>query len=133
VSKIEFYFDENMEPFETPIREANSLHITYDILGTVSTIGRSAKDQDIVNYLRKRKNLTVILTQDSDFVKRDLRKEIFTSNNTGVFVFSFKKGSKTWDKFISITKIWDKLIKFSESNPPPFSYSVNSNGRITKI
>lgn len=130
---LTFYFDENMSDCS-----ARSLHcIRNTLFGEVVTTiidefqTRGTSDEDIAAHLSAKPHKCIIITQDDDFAKRELYAKIMGSNNMGLFLIKFSKGSKSWDQHKYLVKRWDDIC--SKCTRFPFAYVVRGATKFDRI
>jgi len=129
---VTYFFDENMSE-----SSANSIHEIRNIFGeSITTIirefnGQGTSDEDISNVLSQKNQKCVIVTQDDDFAKRELFKQIMKSKNMGLFLIKFPRGSKIWRQHVFMINHWEEIA--NKSINFPFAYLVKFKNKFSKI
>lgn len=133
---ILYLFDENMSQYIAQAMDKIEFALTGNrILSTteIEELGRSATDSKIMEYAKNSDYQCVIVTNDRDFKKRTLLKEIMTSKNVGLFLLKFPKGSNFWRKYKFTVNHWEGISKRTKDSTFPFSYMVSFKNKFTKI
>ncbi len=100
---------------------------------SISSLGRGATDQEIMDFFKIQKGKFVIITNDRDFKKRPLLSQIMTSKNVSLFLIKFPKGSTFYRRFKFIVNHWEKIQEISASTRFPFAYKVSYKSKFEKI
>lgn len=125
------YFDANYSEY---IAEAfHQLEICQeeiDVQSTKRALAEDATDEEVIALVSE--NNGILFTQDIDFRKVPILKQIIKENNIGVFIYK-QHHTPYWDLVRLLINCWADARKFILKEKRPFIYRITTKGGKAKF